>query len=144
MNPSADPRFISAAFQHIAAVLPACTPIHLLKPNRPQPSCQCRQRWGRTLHALPSSTCIFSFPHGFIPAGSHWQRPSPLRSRPGCWQAVSTALPHTACTLRTGSCLVPGPGFHVRRADKPGTACLPLLPCMGSGSRDGDKAGEGG
>lgn len=74
----------------------------------------------------PGPGSVLSFPPWLFSCRLPLAAAFPRRSLLGCWQAVSTALPHTACTLHAGGGgkrLVPGPGLHAGRADTQGTAC---------------------
>lgn len=126
--------------QHTAAHAPPLAhPSPFLKTDRNRPSSQFRQRLGRTLHALPGSACILSFPHGFVPAGSHWQPPSPPRSRPrvlaGCEYSPTAHSLHVAHRQRRQlPCSWPWVSCETcRRAGN----SLPPLPGMGWGRRGG-------
>lgn len=75
----------------------------------------------------PGPGSVLSFPPWLFSCRLPLAAAFPRRSLLGCWQAVSTALPHTACTLHAGGGgkrLVPGPGLHAGRADTQGTACV--------------------
>lgn len=78
---------------------PAPIPTHTPKPTRAIPLAG---------EALPRSPSPITRPqphfHLKFPTrlfSSHWQRP-PRRVPAGCWQALSTAVPHAACTLHAG------------------------------------------